>query len=311
MGKDKRLHTQRFVYRWLYQRWIFEWLDSVVEILSHTFCHRIADIISGCYTRTHPRIVDTVADNLQLLTNAPVSKKKAAKVFWEFARCIADYTWLGKQPAATVLQHCSDYTGIEHMTKALANKRGAILATAHFSLFEFGSIVLQDLNLPLTILTHTEPNEELTQWRADYRARWGAKTIELGDDQFQSLRVVHELAKNRLCAMLVDRPTLGGSSLIQMPGGSMYFSTSAALLAYLADCPILPVLVRRDKAGLFQLIAKPPIFVERTLDKKQALETATQKVATALISEIRKTPTQWFQFIPIRADRADRADACR
>ncbi|MFV0415029.1 MAG: lysophospholipid acyltransferase family protein [Chthoniobacterales bacterium] len=302
MEKDNRLHTQRFVYRWLYQRWIFEWIDNIIEILSRESCHHIADTIAWTYTRTHPAIVDTVTKNLRLMTDSPVPEKEAAKVFHNFAACIADYTWLGKQPIETTLEHCSGYSGIEYVEKALRVGRGAILATAHFSLFEFGAIVLKSLGLPLTILTHTEPNEELTQWRADYRARWGARTIELGDDPFQSLRVVSELSKNRLCAMLVDRPTLGGSSLVQTPGGSMYFSDSAALLAYLADCPVIPVITRRDEDGRFQLIAKPAIFVDRNIEKKQALETATRQVASSLIEEIRQSPTQWFQFVPIQAE---------
>ena len=46
------------------------------------------------------------------------------------------------------------------------------------------------MGYPVTVVTLSEHTRELTEWRANFRRRWGAETIEVGPDAFSSLRIV-------------------------------------------------------------------------------------------------------------------------
>jgi len=294
------LHTQRFFYRWTYQPWAFDLVDRLAEPLPREAFQAVARSVAGIYCLTHPNVARTVAENLSLFLKRPATRWETFQVFQHFSAGMADYCWLGRRTLDEAASHCIERSGIEHLEEAQKEGRGAILATGHYSFFEYGAMVLGHMGLPVTVLTLSEPNDELTQLRADYRTRWGARTIEIGQDHFQSLEVVRELGKNQLCAMLVDRPTLGGNIRVDLPGGSTQFSTSAAVLAHLADCPILPVTIRRVKDGNYRLIACPPVRVNREMPRDSAINEASLAVANALSEEIGLDPLQWFQFVPVR-----------
>lgn len=100
--------------------------------------------------------------------------------------------------------------------------------------------------------------------------------------------------------MLADRPFGGPRVHIELAGGRIAFSSSPALIAYLADCPVIPVvIVRRDDGG-YRLISKAPIWPRRFEgNRDERIELATRAVADSLFEEIRRHPHQWYQFVPV------------
>ncbi len=292
-------HFHKLFYRWGYTATTFALLDTISRAVPRPVANAIARLVASGYTATHPDVVETVRQNL-LLLDPQADSSQARAVFRNFAVGLSDYWICGHEAVAKTAAWCRQRSGWEHLQAALERGRGAVLATGHFGLFEFGSLLLAEKGLPATVLTLSERTASLTRWRADFRRRWGAETIEIGREAFSSLRVVEALQANRFCALLVDRPFDGPSLDCPAPGGQVPFSLSAALLAYLADCPIIPVSIRRLPDASYALRAHAPIHPQRSRDREAVLRDMTRKMASVLLEDFSACPEQWYQFCPIR-----------
>lgn len=295
-------HTGHFYYRELYTERIFQlagWASGAMGRSGNAF---VAKRIAEFYTATHPAVVETVRRNLALLDPGRATARVARENFRQFAQTLGDYFAVGGWTAKEAASLCAEYEGLDYLKEAHVGGKGAILVTGHFSFFEYGAILLSALGIPTTALTLSEPSQGLTRWRAEYRGRWGIGTVEIGSDSFSALQVVKELERGRLCAMLVDRPYQGPRVEVEVPGGSIAFSTSPALLAWIAGCPLLPVVVTRFRDGGYRMSAKEPIFLDRSMPRGESLGVATEKVAAALLPEFREHLEQWHHFVPLSGE---------
>jgi len=254
----------------------------------------IGEVLARCYCATQPGVADVVARNLELL-GAPSPRRAARKVFVNFAKTLADYFWL----AGRSREEAVALADIESHLPEIPAGCGAVLAAGHFGFFEFGALVLAMKGIPVSVVTHAEPSGELTRWRADYRRRWGAETIEIGTDPFSSLQVATAIGEGRLTAMLVDRPVGGRSMDIELPGGRIPFSTAPALLSWMVDCPVIPVSVRRTPGGRYAVRTGPPVRASRDLSRDESLADCTRRIAGSLARDFQSDPLQWYHFVPL------------
>ncbi len=293
---NRALHTGRLAYRLGYTHWAFSALRATAGILGRRGSALIAIVFSRFYCATQPEIVGVVARNLELL-NHPSPRQSAPKVFENFALTLADYFWLAtKSP-----REAFALADMDVPLPASIGTQGAVLATGHFGFFEYGALVLGMKGIPMSVVTHAEPSDALTLWRAAYRKRWGAETIELGTDAFSSLRATSAIEGGRLTAMLVDRP-LGGRSLdVELPGGKIPFSLAPALLSWMTGCAIIPVTVRRTPTGRYAVCTGTPLVADRSLPRDEALAVCTRQLAAALVRDFQSDPLQWYHFVPLSA----------
>jgi lauroyl/myristoyl acyltransferase len=243
---------------------------------------------------THPRNVAVVRKNLALLGRA--DEPDPVAVYAEFGRVLADYFHAGAGTVQTAIDLVDERHGFEHLKEAHLGGHGALLLTPHLSFFELGSAVMHEFGYPMVALTNPEPSAELTQWRADYRKRWGVETIEVGGAQWQFVEIVKQLKAGRFVAALFDRPHASQSFSAQLPGGPLPCSSGILLLALLAQCPIIPVTVVAKPNRRYRLEAFAPIFLERHDTPAATLQHYTQVLVDVLLPTITQHPDQWFQF---------------
>ncbi len=296
---DARPHTARPAYRLGYTSAAFGFLSATARVVGRRAAGWIATTFAGFYCRTNPDLVALLDANRELLTGEKTPPGAGADNFRNFALTLADYLWLASQPPGVGFRLADLGPGIESLREASADGSGAILATGHYGFFEFGALVLGQMGFPVSVVTFAEPSSELTRWRADYRRRWGAETIEIGNDAFSSLRANEAIDRGRLTAMLIDRP-LGGRSLeVELPGGRIPFSLSPALLSWMTGCAIVPVSVRRTPSGRYAIQAGAAVRCDRSLPREESLARCTREVAAALVADFRHDPSQWYQFVPL------------
>ncbi len=297
-----RPHTERWAYRHLYTDGIFRLCTRLYPIFRRSGFLAVSRSVALFYALTQPAIRETVRRNLSLLRREPATTRDAIGVFLNFAATIADYVAVGAMPRQEALSLCDDHKqGLEHLQAARAGGRGVILATAHYSFFEFGIVALGQMGMPITIATLPEPSSALTSWRSRWRSRWDGETIEIGADPFSSLQVVRALEKGRCMAMLADRPIIDHGLPVDLPNGRTLFSTSPALLSSMTGCAVVPVLIIRLPNGRYELIAKPPITARHLAreERKAEIESCTRAIAASLFEEIARVPGQWYQFVPV------------
>ncbi len=288
----QNLHTRKLAYRFGYTASAFSLLRLISSLLGRRASGGIARFVAKAYCSTQPGVVRTVADNLRLLDRS-ADTGNAVHVFENYAETLSDYFWLAGRSGDEAFA----LADIEGALPALSS--GAILATGHYGFFEFGALVLTRAGMPVSVVTDAEPTSGLTRWRADYRKRWGAETIELGSDAFASLRAAEALEAGRLTAMLVDRPVGGRSLPVEIPGGAISFSMAPAILSWMTGCPVIPVSVRRTPAGRYVVRTGDPVSADRSTARDTAIEDCTRRIADALVQDFLCDPLQWYQFIPL------------
>jgi len=300
-SSDTRPHNHRWFYRKMYSAEIFQMVSRLHRLFGRSFYRAVAWAIGWVYAETHHGVVRTVRENLGLLQPSGVSVAEAKRVFSNFAVTIGDYFTVGNIAQSQADAWCVEREGKEHLSEAYQAGNGAILATGHYGFFEFGALLIGRMGWDISVVTQAEPTAALTAWRAAFRKRWGADTIEIGTDAFASLRVLKTLEAGKFAAMLIDRPFGDFTTDVELPGGKALFSKSPALIAYMGDSAIIPVVVAALPGGKYRMTAKPCIWPRRLgLARDQAVQLATQQVAAALMEEFVRDPGQWYQFPPLR-----------
>ena len=294
-------HTERWAYRRLYSANMFELATRIYPIFRRPSAQALGRTIAWVYAVTQHPIRRIVRENLSLLRKEPVSEQEAISVFVNFGGTIADYVAVGALSSEKAMAFCAEHVGVEHLQAATSGEQGVILATAHFSFFEFGAVVLGQMGRKVTIATLPEPSDELTAWRAAWRRRWSTETIAVGTDPFSSLQVARAIEEGHCMAMLADRPIAERGVSFELPNGRTMLSSSPALLSWMTGCKILPVIVSRRSDGRYRIIAKPAVEAQRVPHRQRDEEIArcTRELGSSLFEEIRRAPQQWYQFVPV------------
>jgi KDO2-lipid IV(A) lauroyltransferase len=261
----------------------------------------LAGIAGSLYAWTHPGRVNLVHRNLRLLDPA-LPRSRARRVYPEFARTLADYFHLGAQPAGKAMKIISRFTGHEHLEEARRRGRGGIVVTAHFGLFELGGLMLAQAGVRATVLTFPEPSAALTAWRAEFRRRWGAGTLEVGPDPFAFIEIAERLRRGEFIATLVDRPTPGSDVPVRFPGGMTRFSTGILLLAAQGGHPVIPALMAREADGTYHSRVFAPLEILDRGSRAETLQYYSQQLADIFLPVLREHPEQWYQFVPLETD---------
>jgi predicted exporter/lauroyl/myristoyl acyltransferase len=299
----KRDYRERKFYRALYQKRGFEWILLGWRLLGERGAWLVSRTLGLFYALTHPATVQAVRDNLSLLDARKATFFSACRLFMNQAENFSTYGRLSVRPTSDVVDMMGFRQGFEHLQRARDRGQGCLLVTGHLGFFELGGLIMAQLGFPMTALTLPEPTTALTEWRAEFRARWGVKTIVVGNDSFSVLDIVRSLQGGAFVASLADRPYDGNSVPVELPHGRIPFSTGPVLLALLAGCPIVPVGITRQPDGQYHIEARAfiePVWLPE--GREETLRHYTREVAAALTPLFVAYPEQWYHFAPLRCD---------
>ena len=275
--------------RRLFGRWI-----------SERFCE-----VSGlAYALTHASTLAAIQRNMALLDPAKASKTHAIRNcitqgynFLEFAEL-----WLKKK--GEIQGMIGEQCGLAEFAKAQALGKGCILVTGHLGFFELGGPLLAELGFPMVTLTLPEPSESLTQWRSEFRLRWGVRTLVVGGDAFSAVEITRELRAGTFVALLADRPFNEHSVPVPLPHGEILFSTAPVMVSLLSGAPIIPVGLTLQPDGKHRVEARPMITPKWLPEGREAsLLHFTQKLAQELTPMFVRAPEQWHHFSDLAVPR--------
>lgn len=294
-------YRDRAFYRQLYRSGSFDLIILGWRLFGRPGAWVISRSIGLFYAFTHPSTVKSVRANLALLDPKKATFGMACRLFVSQAENFSTYGRLALlDKPADVLEMLGERGGFELLKKARSEGQGCILVTGHFGFFEIGGLVMSQLGFPVVALTLPEPADGLTEWRAAFRARWGVRTLVVGDSSLAAIEIVKLLREGAFVASIADRPHDDNAVDVELPHGRMPFATGPVLLALLAKCPIIPVTIVRGRDGKYQMRAISYIEPHWLASGKQAtIEHYTRKVAAALIPAFAGHPTQWLHFAPL------------
>jgi KDO2-lipid IV(A) lauroyltransferase len=182
--------------------------------------------------------------------------------------------------------------GIQHLQKALAQGRGAIVATAHFGSFDLLACSEALRGLPLNVVTRRQHSPGVDRFWMAVRSRCGVRLLP---ERGSALRLHRLLGQNQVVALLIDQHMPAGRGIpIPFFGKPAATTPAPAVLALHSGAPILPASIERIGGGFHRLVIEPPVEVVRSQNRAEDVRRICQALNSWLERRIRERPDHWL-----------------
>ena len=187
----------------------------------------------------------------------------------------------------------------DHFDALRAEGHGVIIVGGHFGNWELGGVALRLLrDAPLTVIGKAEASPVVGRFRRMMRESLNIETLEIGQMLDTALKIRRLLAANGVVAMLLDRHIGRDQVEVTFFGRRTLFLRTPAMIAHLSGAPLLPSFMMRQPDNRFLAVCTEPIRLDTRLPPDEAVQHATQAIATTLERYIREYPQLWYQFYP-------------
>ncbi len=184
------------------------------------------------------------------------------------------------------LHHLTDY-----INSSARQGKGAVIATCHSDNWELMGGAFAQYGISLVGVAKKQKSGGMDRFINEYRTLIGMHiTYKTGvREMFQML------ADGWFIGLIMDQDTNRHDGVIvKFFDEPTNFMPGAASMARFRDIPIFPAFMHRTADRGHKLIVYPPIYVEKTRDKREDLRRTTQELATLIERHIREYPEQWF-----------------
>ena len=183
------------------------------------------------------------------------------------------------------------FEGKEHIDKALAQGKGAIILTAHFGNWELLGARILAHGYTIRGITRELRSKRLDAIVSSYREKVGWQGI----DRDRAVReVLRCLNRNELIAILADVDTRTRGIFVDFFGRPAYTPYSPVAFALKTGAAILPTFIIRQPDDSHRAIVEAPLPLQQSGNKEEDLLVNTQRFTKVIESYIRRYPEQWI-----------------
>lgn len=180
--------------------------------------------------------------------------------------------------------------GAEHMDKALADGKGAIIVTAHYGNWELFARKLVLCGYPINVIARDSDDPGMTGIANMIRENAGYRVLSRNGSALPALR---RLKKNEVLGILPDQNSYSGI-MVDFFGRPAFTATGPAVFSLKTGAPIVCGFAHREPDGGFLMKIYPPLEVALTGTEEEDIRRITQALNLAIENEIRKDPAQWL-----------------
>lgn len=207
----------------------------------------------------------------------------------ELGRVVSEYARLGDLARSTPIPAFAETRGLEHLERALAGGKGAIVMSGHFSNFELMAAWAAQ-SLPMDLVVRPLRNPQVEAWLRDERLRAGFGLISAD----RGVRGVFEsLRANRLVAMLADQDARRHGAFVPFFGRPSSTAIGPARIALQTGAPLVTGYATRRPDGRMDIDVEGPLALERP-DADDAALRLTALHTRHLEARVRAAPAMWF-----------------
>jgi len=226
---------------------------------------------------------------LELDAGSPEVARVARRAFENYGRMLADFVLMGSMEPAEI-ESQNTYDGREHIDKALAAGRGAIMAVPHMGSWDVAGSLAGVLGYPIHAVAAGFPGS-LEEAVVATRQRFGLKVIPLGRSAVRQLMTA--LKSNALIALLCDLPH-GPGIEVEFFGRPAIVPGGPAALALKTGARLMPACQWRVGPGRYHVHMDPALDLG-----EDDVRGVMQRVVRRFEDFIRERPDQWYAFKPL------------
>lgn len=283
---------------------LFRLGNLLVRTLPPAIRYPMAAMLGRCAFYGLPRRRNIALQNygqvLGLPTDHPLTKRTARRAFGNYAKLVVDFILMDSlSPRA--IRELVRAEGVENLDRALAQGRGAIAVTAHVSNWDILAAAAAVRGYVVNAVTEELPGSRLNQVVIRSRERIGMRMIPLASSG--AVRAIMKaLARNEVVALASDLYRGEHGVRVTFFGRPLSFPAGPAAIALKTGAPLVPVWVRREPDNRYVAEVEAPLEVSRAGDHARDVQLTTERMAQFFERIIRRTPDQWFVFLPMWRD---------
>ncbi len=169
--------------------------------------------------------------------------------------------------------------------------KGAVIATCHSDNWELMGGAFAQYGISLVGVAKKQKSSGMDKFINEYRTMIGMHiTYKSGVREMYQM-----LSEGWFIGLIMDQdPSRQDGIIVKFFNQPTNFVTGAASMSRFKNVPIFPAFMHRNDDGTHKLIVQPPIYVEKTKDKKSDIKNTTQQLATLIEEHVKKYPEQWF-----------------
>ncbi len=186
----------------------------------------------------------------------------------------------------------------EALDHALEKGRGVIVVCMHFGNWDLGASSAALKGYPISVMAETFSDKNLDKMIVGAREKLGLKVIKI---ESAAPSIIRDLRKNRLLAILLDRPMQDGEGVhVEFFGKDAIVPAGPARLALRTGAAVAPVAFPKLQTNGLGISALTAFDVNVGQESGENDEDAVQRLTQAIMNEhekfIRLHPTQWYMF---------------
>lgn len=224
------------------------------------------------------------------ITDDPTEAKRIAKSSTtRFGRMIIDVLRYPEIKNGDYLDMI-EFINREYLDDALADGKGAIVAAMHSGNWELLGGVLASEGYPL-ISVAMKQKGDADKFINEYRRLMHQHvTYKTGVRE-----MVRELKNGAFLGLIMDQDPGDDGVLVPFFGYETLTAVGPAVLGRMQDVPIIFVTMHYSPySGKHELVVHPPIYAEKTDDKKRDVAVTTTLLSEFMEDYIRRYPEDWF-----------------
>jgi KDO2-lipid IV(A) lauroyltransferase len=175
--------------------------------------------------------------------------------------------------------------------EALEGGRGVIIATAHFGNWELMGVYPPVFGFTSSTLAIEQHNLKINEMLINLRESTGVKMLEVPTNARQVFRC---LKQNEIVMIAADQHASAGTLVMDFFGRPAAVARGPALFAIRCGCPIVLLLIRRDRYDRHVVMNGGMIHPPDSGDEEADVRAMTRQYIEFLEKYIRKYPDQWL-----------------
>jgi KDO2-lipid IV(A) lauroyltransferase len=184
-----------------------------------------------------------------------------------------------------------EFEGTENFDEALRRGKGAIVVAGHFGSWELMGAATCQRGYPVDFLVGEQRNILVDNLMNDYRKSMGIGIIKMG---VAAKGIIKALKNNRFVAMLSDQDAGNDGTVVNFFNRPASTPKGPAAFALKMDAPIIMGFIIRENEEKQKIIIEKPIFIDKSKNKEDDIQSLTQAYTSMLEEYIRKYPDHWF-----------------